>query len=561
MKRELFVIAGILLISSMVFATGRQQAQTTGTAANTRSPITISVFHETGGHPQPNRNNPIYEYIQRELGVTFTWDILVGDIAQRRATMIAGGRYPDIIEIRGNEWIDEGALINLEPLINQYGPRIKEHYKDVWERMRSADGGVYYLINFHVYTGLDQNPTYDGPAFWIQKDILAKAGYPQVRTLDQYFGLIRDYYRANPTINGQPAIPFTILMDDWRAFELWNPPNFLGGNPNDGNGAVSMPGYVYKAFFTEDVSKRWFQYLNGLYNEGLIDREFATQTYDQYTAKISSGRVLGQSVQGWQFMYSADMANRDRGENNRTQAPFPVVFDNTIKPWYRSWPTPNYLRGMGISKSVTQDRAIRIIQFINDFLSEDVQRTVNWGIEGLHWQYNERGIPYRDEQQRANWNNDNWQTLNRGRLLSDIFPKIQGSFSDGYPSDLSHLMSERIATMYPEDIALLNAYKVESTNALMDVNPPPNNIWFPTWSMEFATPPSGSPAQLALARLEETMKTRLPALIMAPAAQFETLWTQYVQAMNTAGLATYNQHMQQELDRTLRLLGVTVPRR
>jgi putative aldouronate transport system substrate-binding protein len=195
--------------------------------------------------------------------------------------MIAGGKYPDIIELRGNEWIDAGALINLEPLIDKHGPRIKEHYKHVWERMRSADGGIYYLVNHHVYQGIDHNPNYDGPAFWIQKDILKQAGYPKVKTLDDYFNLIENYYRSNPTINGQPVIPFTLTTADWRAFELWNPPNFLAGNPNDGNGIVSMPGYVYEAFFTKEISKRWFKYFNGLNARGLVDRTAFTDTYDQ----------------------------------------------------------------------------------------------------------------------------------------------------------------------------------------------------------------------------------------------------------------------------------------
>jgi len=493
------------------------------------------------------------------LNVEFTWDILVGDIAQRRATMIAGGQYPDIIELRGNEWIDAKALINLEPLINQYGPNIKKHYESVWERMRSADGGIYYLPNFHVYQGRDQNPNYDGPAFWIQIDILREAGYPTIRTLDEYFDLIENYYRRNPTINGQPTIPFAILTDDWRAFELWNPPNFLAGNPNDGNGIVRMPGYIYEAFFTLDISKRWFQYLNGLNARGLVDRTGFTDTYDQYTAKIASGRVLGQSMQGWQFIYSADLANRDRGENQRTQVPLPIVFDSSIKPWYRAQQVPNWLRGMGISVSA-KDPA-RIIRFINAFLETDVQRTMQWGIENQHWQWGADRVPYRTQAQRDNWTNDNWQTLNRARLMEDVFPKIQGSFPDGFPSDLNHMLSERQYTLRPENIALFNAYDVNGTNSLMDPNPPPNNPWFPTWSMEFATPPDGSPAQLALARLEETMKSRLPAIVLASPAQFETLWAQYVQAMETAGLAAYNAHMQAELDRTLNNMGITTPRR
>jgi putative aldouronate transport system substrate-binding protein len=547
--KKLTVFAVLICIAALAFAGGGSDSG--GTSAP-NSPITISVFHETGGHPQPAANNPIAQYLKNKLNVTFTWDILVGDINQRRGTMIASGQYPDIIENRGAEWIDAGALIPLEGLIEQYGPRIKAHYKDVWEKMKSADGHIYYLINFHVYQGLDHNPNYDQTAFWVQKAVLKDAGYPKIVTVDQYFNMIEAYYRKNPTINGQPAIPFTILTHDWRAFELWNPPNFLAGNPNEGNGIVNPRTYEYKTFFTQEISKRWFKKLNEMNAKGLIDRAGFTDNYDQYSAKISSGRVLGQSVQGWQFMYSADMANRDRGQNIRTMAPLPVVFDANIKPRYRSIQTPNLLRGMGISVSAKDP--IRIIRFVNDLLAEDVQRTINWGIEGQHWQYNAEKVPYRTPEQRTNWQNDQWQTQNRLRLLDDVFPKIQGSFSDGYPSDLGYYFPERQATILPEDLELFKAYNVNSTNELMDKNPPPNAPWFPTWSMD--TPPDGSPAQIALQRCEQTMKQRLPQIILAPPAQFETLWTAYVNEMNSNGLARYEAYMQDKLNQRLKDWGI-----
>jgi putative aldouronate transport system substrate-binding protein len=138
--------------------------------------------------------------------------------------MIAGGEYPDILELRGNEWIDAGALIPLEGLIEQHGPNIKKHYAEVWDKMKSADGHIYYLINFGVFQGLDQNPNYDQAAFWVQKAVLKDAGYPKIATVDQYFDMISAYYKKFPNINGRPTIPFVILCEDWRAFELWNPP-------------------------------------------------------------------------------------------------------------------------------------------------------------------------------------------------------------------------------------------------------------------------------------------------------------------------------------------------
>ena len=546
MKKSLFLTVGILMVSTMAWAGGGGQ-QSGSSGAN--SPITISIYHETGNHPQPNPNNPMYQYLKEKLNVTFTWDILVGDSKQKQGVMIAGGEYPDILELRGNEWIDAGALIPLEGLIEQHGPNIKKHYAEVWDKMKSADGHIYYLINFGVFQGLDQNPNYDQAAFWVQKAVLKDAGYPKIVTVDQYFDMISAYYKKFPNINGRPTIPFTILTEDWRAFELWNPPNFLAGYPNEGNGIVNPSTYEYKNFFTQDISKRWFQKLNQLNQQGLIDRTSFTDTYDQYQAKISAGRVLGQSVQGWQFMYGADLANRDRGENIRTMAPLPVVWDANTKPRYRNITIPNLLRGMGIS--VKAKNPVRIIQFVNALLAEDVQRTLNWGIEGQHWQWGPDKKPYRTPEQRANWQNDNWQEQNRARLMDDIFPKIQGSFSDGFPSDLSQYYPEREATLLPEDVELFKAYGVTSTNELMDKNPPPNAPWFPTWSMP--PPPDGSPAQIALIRCEQTMKQRLPQLILAPPADFERLWTAYVQEMTvTNNIAVYEQYMQEQLNQRLK---------
>jgi putative aldouronate transport system substrate-binding protein len=548
--KKTILCAVLICVTAVLFAAGNRSTTPTTSAPN--SPITISVFHETGNHPQPAASNKIYQYLKEKLNVTFTWDILVGEIAQRAGTMIAGGQFPDVLEVREERWINNGALIPLEGLIDQYGPRIKEHYKEVWDKMKSPDGHTYYLVNFGVFQGLDHNPSYDQAAFWVQKAVLKDAGYPKIATIDQYFDLIEAYYKKNPTINGQPTIPFVILMDDWRAFELWNPPNFLAGYPNDGNGIVNPSTYEYKAFFTMDISKRWFQKLNELDKRGLIDRTTFTDNYDQYQAKIAAGRVLGQSVQGWQFMYGADLANRDRGQNTRTMAPLPIVWDNNTRPRYRNITIPNLLRGMGISKSAKDPT--RIIRFINDLLAEDIQRTLNWGIEGQDWQYNASKVPYRTAAQRANWQNDNWQEQNRARLMDDIFPKIQGSFSDGYPSDLSQYYPEREAMLLPEDVELFKAYGVTSTNELMDKNPPPNSPWFPTWNM--GDPPDGSPSQIALTRMQQIMKQRLPQMILAPANQFETLWTAYVAEMNAAGVATYEAFMQGLLNQRLKDWGI-----
>ncbi|MDR2900441.1 MAG: hypothetical protein LBV20_02825 [Treponema sp.] len=513
-------------------------------------PIELTVF--TGqSRPQPSADNPAYQYLKDTLNVTFKWDILVGDIAQKRGIMIAGGDYPDIIEINETAFIEAGAVIPLEGLIEEHAPSIRTFFGNDWDKIKSADGHVYYLPNFGIMKGRDQNPVWMGSSMWIQKEVLKDAGYPKVVTLDQYFDLITAYAKKNPMINGQSVIPFTVLTDDWRAFCLWNPPNFISGNSNDGNGVVNPETFEYKTFFTMDTSKRWFKKLNELNSQGLIDRSGFTDNYDQYIAKISAGRVLGIHDQYWQFQ-NADFALRDAGQYNRTMAPIPVVFDESIRPHYRDIPIPNLGRGFGISVSAKDP--VRIIKMLEKLLSEEVQRNIEWGIECQHWQYDADGIPYRTPEQRANWDNLTWQEQNRPLLIRDIFPKWEGSFTDGYPTDLVNFYLEREAMLRDEDKELWEAYGVTSMAEMLDKDPPPNDPWYPTWTMP--NPPDGSPAQIALQRCEQTMKRMLPQIILASPAEFEGLWASYVDEMNANELSVYEAYMQEQLDRRLKEWGL-----
>jgi putative aldouronate transport system substrate-binding protein len=130
-------------------------------------------------------------------------------------------------------------------------------------------------------------------------------------------------------------------------------------------------------------------------------------------------------------------------------------------------------------------------------------------------------------------------------------PKIQGTFSNGYPSDLNNYFPMREATMLPEDKEIYAAYGVAGTNELMDKNPRPNNIWYPTWNMP--NPPDGSAAQIALQRCEVTMQRLLPQMLLAPTAQFDSLWDAYVREMEvTNNIAVYEQYMQTMLNQRVR---------
>jgi len=538
-SRAVALAAGIFLFSACA-------GKTVDHSGDPDYPINLSVY-TMAALQQPPADNKIYKWMADNLHVTFTWDILVGDKDQKIGVMVAGSAYPDLLHVDSKRFYEAGALIPLDDLIEKYGPRLKAHYADAWERMKEDDGHVYCLPTWGVYSGRDQDMWYGGPAFFVQKEVLKEAGYPQIKTMDQYFDLLINYRNKHPVINGQPTITFTILAYDWHSYTMINPPNFLAGFPNDGNGTVDPVTHQYKVFLYQDISKRWFKKLNDINALGLIDHSCFIDNYDQYLSKIASGRVLAFHDQAWHFK-SAEDTLISQGMINRTYSPLPLVFDEGTRPNYVGQHVPSYGQGLGIS--INAKDPVRIIRFLDAQLSEDVQKVFSWGIEGEDYFIDDKGQPYRNDEQRKQQDDEVWKLHNQALLWTSENPKIQGSFSDGYPTAIANIYSEKVAVMKPEDKELWDAYGVASNIELMDKDPPPNSVWFPAWQIPV---PDGSDAQLGWQRAESVYRKDLPRIIMAPPEQFESLWAEYISDLGKTGLDKYEAYMQSEIDKRIQM--------
>jgi len=564
MKKAVSVfLAGLLACSSMLTLTScggekstSSSSSSSGASSTTSSkkPMNISIF-TIQQRQQPPADNKAYKWIKDNFGVTFSFDILVGDKDQKIGVLIASGDLPDLVEVDSPKFQDAGCLIDIKDLVEQYAPRLRKHYDSAWKKMLDIDGGhIYSLPGWGVYDGPDQGTFYNQNGFWIQKEVLKEFGYPQIKTVDQFFDLIEKYAKKYPTIEGMPTIPFNIITANWEAFNLWNPPNFLAGYPNDGGGHVDKVNgkYVYSDNYTDANAKRWFKLANGYYQRGLIDPASFTDTRDQYYAKIAQGRVLGMFIQGWEFQGEAENTLKTAGLYNRTYAPLPIVFDETIKPHYRDMTIPNLQRGYGFTTKCGEKKAIEILKFMDEMLKEENQKILRWGFEGEDWQKDGQGRPYRTPEQRAQQEDNNWILHNRAQLWIEESPKMEGSFSDGYACDMSQMPWEFQANAKPEDIELWNAYDVASYAALMDKNPPQNAGWYPMWQI---APPDGSAAALANSKLEGIQRKYLPAMIMGKPEEFESTWNTYVSEMKAAGVDTYVSFMQDALDKRVQIFG------
>ncbi|MBB6730924.1 ABC transporter substrate-binding protein [Cohnella zeiphila] len=501
-------------------------------------PITISAFI---GSPNqaPTPDNRIYKKIKDELGVTLNMEFLVGDLQQKLGVMIAGGDYPDLITA-DPKLVTAKAVIPLEDLIDKYGPHLKEHYAAYWNRMKdSSDGHIYWLPNYGAYTGEVHNTgPYEGPAFFIQKQVLKEAGWPTPKTLDDYFKLISDYAAKHPTTSdGQPTIGFTTLAYDWRTFPLTNAPEHLSGHANDGG--VVVDNGVASVFATQDISKTYYKKLNDIYNQGLMDKEAFVQNYDQYLAKISSGRVLGMFDQRWDFEQGENelVAQNKIGE---TYVGFPLTYDG-VKDHYLDRAVINLNNGFGISKDAKDP--VRIIKFLDALVTEDWQKTLQWGEEGVDYEVDANGKFYRTQEQRDQQNDPTWKLANKADALWGYAPKMEGTYSDGNATGPGGQPDEFYASLKPEDKEVLDAYQHKTWSEFF--SPAPENpVYYPAWQIDLI---DGSDASVANKQMTDATLKYLPKAIMSKPDKFDSVWDEYVNAYKKINVKAYEDRINSQI--------------
>lgn len=510
---------------------------TPGTDGNKVEPFEVSVFIGEAGQ-QPTPDNKIYKKIKDELGATFNFEFLAGDINQKLGVMIAGSDYPDMMT--GNTKLTAaGAYIPLEDLIEEHAPNLKKHYEDYWNMMKDPnDGHIYILPNYGVFNGKLNSTWYSGPAFWIQKAVLEEFGYPKVKTLDQYFDLIAKYREKYPTIDGSPTIGFEILNYDWRNWGLFNAPQHLIGHPNDG-GVVVKNGAA-EVFANKDYAKQYYQKLNEMNAQGLIDKETFVQNYDQYLAKLSSGTVLGMFDQHWNFQ-NAENSLITQGKDERTYVGLPLVYDESIKDHYRDRGPLNLNNGFGIS--VNAKDPVKILKLLDALIMEDWQKVLSWGIEGEDYIVNGEGRFMKTQEQRDAFTDGTWKLANKADAFFGFAPKIEGSFSDGNATDAAAQPEEYKAGLKEYDKKFLEAYGFDSYVDFFS-EPPENEVAYPAWTIDLV---EGSEAKVVNTKLNDLSTKYLPKAILAKPADFESAWSEYTAEIGKINIKAYEDRINEQI--------------
>ena len=543
-RRVVSVLMATTMVMSLAAGCGSKSA---GGSEAQEGVKTFTGFFAVPGS-EINDDNEIQQLIADKTGVKVKETWLTGQTAEEAVgTLIAGGEYPDFID-GGNATIqlyEAGALVPMDEYIEKY-PNIKEFFTEQeWDSLRQDDGHIYWIPQFSNIYGEEKECTHNDEAFWIQTRVLKWAG---IRTMDEYFDLIESYNEANPTMeDGTENIPYTILCDDWRYFCLENAPEFLDGYPNDGSVIVDPDTQKIIDYNTTDTAVAYFKKLNDEYKKGIVDPESFTQTYDEYIAKLSSGRVLGMIDQWWDFAYNAYDAIKSAGLDAQgcSYVPLPITIDRSVtNQWHNSGGVVNVSSGLGVT--VDCDDPDAAFKFINDLLGQEVHDLRFWGVEGTDYEVDENGEFYKTQDMR----NEASDTAYKASHLCSYsyFPQWQGTSRDninamkpdGQPKEFYEGLTQDVKDCF-------DAYGVQTYVEMLGTSPAPGP-WYPmyTFSSAMTTATEGG---TAWTKMGEIKHQYLPKVVMAD--NFDSAWDEYMEAYEGCNPEAFLSEMQTELDRRI----------
>ncbi|TCM89744.1 putative aldouronate transport system substrate-binding protein [Paenibacillus sp. BK033] len=547
MKVSKTKVAGLVMIGALLVSNGCSNRSDSGSSggpdASPNKDLTPQTITIAFGD-----FNPLWDDMQSEVGKLITEKTGIslkaqfpmnGNDRDMFELMVASSEYPDMVWAKGSvgELKDAGALIDLTPLIEEHAPNIKKVYGEYMKRLRwsNDDHGIYVLPTAPV------NQTYfkAGSGFSLQHAVLKEQNYPQIKTVRDFENALKAYYgKHKTTADGQPIIPLSLNGGEWQfLISVTNPAVATTGAPDEGEFYIDPDTYEAKLHYLRPEEKEYFRWLNHMHDIGLLDPESFVQKYDQYRAKIASGRVLGLIDMDWDFAGEVAVLRKE-GKFDQTYANFPVTLNETYKR--HDFQRYGYLAGIGISITKSAKDPVRVIKFLDFLASDEGQVLLNWGIEGKHYKVEngKRVIPEDILNKKVNDNGNFRKTTG-----IDMY-RFGPSYGDGVKDPTGNYYT----TVFPEQIEkgytqaekeTLAAYHIKSYNDLWPSEKEfPVRPWGAAWNINMKT---GSEANVIFRKCQDIMKRRITEAILAEPEQFDAIWDDFMKELEKAGVEKLNE--------------------
>ncbi|MBB3111632.1 putative aldouronate transport system substrate-binding protein [Paenibacillus phyllosphaerae] len=395
-KKMLAVTAGFaVLMSACSNAAPNEGAEGAASGEQERTTLKVEVF-DRGNAPAGMSidNNYLTNYVKSSFSDTSGIDVQYvpiprsEEIQKLNVLMASADDVPDIVFTYDSgtyyRYATQGGLTDVTELLDEYGPNLKAFLGEDTLKYGQIDGQQLAIPGRRLVLGRY--------ASYVRQDWLDKVGLPVPQTTDELYEALKAFKAQDPGGLGDKMIPLGMSMAPaqyesllWSFVEpLTEEQRYtLTQKLGSSDYPVLLPGF-----------KDGLQFMNKLYNEGLISKDFALdEDKKQIWQDVQNGLVGAYSEDAGElfFGYNSTYKNMQTNVSGATFTPIDPYTDaegKHAKPGY----APNAMYIM-IPKS--SERAVEAIKYLDWMASEDHLFFMQNGVEGENYAL-EDGIPVLD---------------------------------------------------------------------------------------------------------------------------------------------------------------------
>lgn len=318
-----------------------------------------------------------------------------------------------------------GLLFNFDDddLLEDYGPYIKEHMPDALTKNRNltsqiTDGKSDALYGFgnDVATSSKDHQSffYTWDTRW---DLYKQLGYPQVKDLKDMRKLLNDMKKICPKDDAGNKVYAVSLWPDWDdsmvMYVKATATAYYGYDELALGLYDPQTGKYHDALEKNGPYLEMLKWFNDLYQDGLVDPDSMTQTFDQMAEKVQNGGVLF-SI----FNYSGSLSYNTTDHTNagkmmycmKPEEASPIVYGMNTQGG-------SYVWSIGAKTEYPE----KCMELFNYFSTPEGRMTMQYGPQGVCWDYDDEGYTVFTEHGKACNANENTPMGNG----------FKGTFHDG----------------------------------------------------------------------------------------------------------------------------------
>ncbi|MCQ6562333.1 extracellular solute-binding protein [Paenibacillus mendelii] len=352
-------------------AKGNNQGSTAKGSEQTKLKVYVPSNVEEFPSGTNLNKNEIVDYIKEKTGFDIEWEMQPKEsVDQKINIMMASGDTPDLI-ITGSKSIyanlaQQGLLAPLDEALNENGPRIMETVPaDTWKAVTYNDS-IYAIA-------VPQNQS-STMGMLVRTDILEELGIPIPKTLDEYSAALKTIHEKK---SAGGLIPLLGGAADGNGDAFGYIQSFSGAFGLGAQYVVEGDKVVHTT--TQPAAKEYLSYMSKLYADGILDREFPVNKNPNIQEKLVSGQAAMATV-GWADAKGIIEAFKEKNPNGKLELIHPPVGADGQYGYQKNTPVRVY---MLIPKASTKVK--EVVQFINNYMAEDILNVVSYGWEGKHY--------------------------------------------------------------------------------------------------------------------------------------------------------------------------------